>query len=65
MSTFDPNNNGPRLRSGNAGGGWFVGIILVVLIGLGVWWWAGSGGAAPSTADMGNRTPPTTNGSAR
>lgn len=63
MSTFDPNDNGPRVSSGNAGGGWIIGIIVVVLVGLSVWWWAGPG-AGPHTANMGSSTPATTNGSA-
>ena len=31
MSTYDPNER-PRTMSGTAGGGWIVGIIVVVLI---------------------------------
>jgi hypothetical protein len=53
MSTYDPNN---RPRSGDAGGSWIIGIIVVVLIGLGVWWWAGTTGSGPTTASTG--TPP-------
>ena len=63
MSTFDPNDSRPRIRSGNAGGGWYIGIVVVVLIGLGIWWWAGAG-AGPHIADMGSRAPATTAGSA-
>ena len=46
MSTYAPNER-QRTMSGNAGGGWIVGIIVVVLIGLGIWWWTGTSGAGP------------------
>ena len=46
--------------SGNAGGGWIVGIIVVVLIGLGIWWWTGTSGAGPRTAGTTAQAPATT-----
>jgi len=63
MSTYDPNNR-PRTSTGNAGGSWIIGIIVVVLIGLGIWWWAGTSGAGPRTAITGTASPATTSGAA-
>ena len=61
MSTYGPNER-PRTMSGNAGGGWIVGIIVVVLIGLGIWWWTGTSGAGPRTAGTTAQAPVTTTG---
>ena len=61
MSTYNPNS--PRRPVGGDGsGGWIIGIIVIVLIGLGVWWYAGTGGNGPQTAD--NNPPATTTGTA-
>jgi cytoskeletal protein RodZ len=62
MSTYDPNNR-PRMRSADSGGGWIIGIIVGVLIGLGIWWWAGTTASGPHTATT-NAPPATTTGSA-
>lgn len=59
MSTYDPNNR-PNPRSANSGGGWIIGIIIVVLIALGIWWSTGTTG--PRTADT-NSPPTATTGS--
>jgi len=64
MPTIDPNGRSPRALSGDTGGRWIVGIIVVVLIGLGVSWWAGTGSAGPMTANTAARMRPTTTGAA-
>jgi hypothetical protein len=47
---------------GDGSGGWIIGIIVIVLIGLGVWWYAGTGANGPQTAN--NNPPATTTGTA-
>jgi hypothetical protein len=44
MTNYDPNNRTRRVRDDNSGA-WIIGIIVLVAIGIGVWWWAGWGGA--------------------
>jgi hypothetical protein len=61
MSTYDPDNR-PRTATSSAGGGWIVGIIVVVLVGLGICWWAGTSGAGPRTANTNPSTPAATTG---
>jgi hypothetical protein len=63
MSTYDPSDR-PQRVSGNAGGSWIAGIIVVVLIGLGIWWWAGTESAGMRTADTTAPRPATTTGAA-
>jgi hypothetical protein len=61
MSTYDPNSP-RRPAGGNGSGGWIIGIIVIVLIALGVWWYAGTNGTGPQTAN--NNPPATTTGTA-
>ncbi len=73
MTNYDPNNR--RVRDDNSGA-WIIGIIVLVAIGIGVWWWAGWGGnngnnvasapTAPATTGSAaprSTTPPATTGS--
>ncbi|MGN6571643.1 MAG: hypothetical protein ACTHLO_09535 [Pseudolabrys sp.] len=63
MSTYDPNDSRPRIRSGNAGGGWIAGIIVVVLIALSILWWAGPNVSGQQTATT-DHAPASTTGAA-
>jgi len=38
-----------RMRDDNSGA-WIIGIIVLVAIGIGVWWWSGWGGNDPVPA---------------
>jgi hypothetical protein len=60
MTNYDPNNRRRPAGTDNSGA-WIVGIIVLIAIGIGVWWWAGwTGGERPVATTAPTSAPATT-----
>ena len=62
MTTYDPND--PRRPRGSGASGWVIGLIVLIAIGIGIWWWGAWWGAGPRTATAPTRPAVTTTGAA-